>query len=761
MLNNNRLIKWVIAISFFMLFISSGVFANPNVLSIHFKQQGNHQVLAFIKNNSVKVLSDLHYTSNDRINFSAGSCRAMLRPRQRCYLPIILNPTTRSVILTIKNEKQNLLPIYKYKAFKVKHFKKLDTASSNTSGWVPIAENLYGGNFLDLTVNPKDPNIMIATTSLPSKVFLSHDGGKTWQACQQKIYGGEHLTWFHGYLFSIVEGYQLMFSSNNGVTWKKVSGIKNIKPLNLTVNDGKLYELQKNGSIFVTNDGLHWNQHSQAIPNSDTAVVASSFIVNGKRMMISMGGYYEDDILYTSSDSGQHWQILYNLPSGTSIVSMIRVKNTIYAGTTFFNERSGDTINHLIKTTDYGKTWQYLGGKIATSQIQTMKAYHGKLYVAIVVPSGQVGQQGKIYATKDDGLNWVPLGISTKLNTVAGIRFINNTVWLATYSHLRRFDDTTKTWQLADKGIAAIQLNTIYVNHKGWLYTGTLFGQLYISKDQGKTWKIVQGLPYVDHSFMVIPPISESNINGEMYLFNDPELYSSKDNGVTWTKLSQPVKETDPTSGINDIVVRGNQIFDNIFTIGGYKIYTSQNDGKSWHTVCIGHVSPTKFLMAVGPTHVFTGDADPKYIDYDCNNILPSGPENLLGAILYNNNKKNGNNGLLVWLYGGTKGGSLLDTSDNGLHWHSLNTKVLSAKYGVDDVSFNYNSTVMMATTIKHGAFYSLDNGKSWHALGEVPRGEPWPVVTFKGKIFYALGGYNTMYKYTVNKTLHGHETFN
>jgi photosystem II stability/assembly factor-like uncharacterized protein len=121
---------------------------------------------------------------------------------------------------------------------------------------------------------------------------------------------------------------------------------------------------------------------------------------------------------------------------------------------------------------------------------------------------------------------------------------------------------------------------------QGLIYAGTDDGNVQVTNDDGKTWKLVNsGLP----PKWVSRVVASQHETGTVYVsltgyreddFNN-YLYMSEDFGTTWKSISGNL----PSEGIN--VIREDPRNKNILYVGTeLGVYVTQNRGNTWHSLC-------------------------------------------------------------------------------------------------------------------------------------------------------------------------------
>lgn len=148
---------------------------------------------------------------------------------------------------------------------------------------------------------------------------------------------------------------------------------------------------------------------------------------------------------------------------------------------------------------------------------------------------------------------------------ITGIEIVDSTYYVATENGIWRSQDSMQTWQRINQGLPKLKISKLFANDKVAIATIDSVG-VFLSKDKGNTWTKSD----FKHNNLIFSDIDSDN--SFIYLVSYGALYSSSDNGETWS-------DTLLTTWIGDIKCIGNDIF--CATLGG-GIYYSSNQGKNW-----------------------------------------------------------------------------------------------------------------------------------------------------------------------------------
>lgn len=222
-----------------------------------------------------------------------------------------------------------------------------------------------------------------------------------------------------------------------------------------------------------------------------------------------------------------------------------------------------------------------------------------------------VGTSTGIYRSEDEGGHWLQTS-----EQFIGSDFcaIGKTIYAGTREHgIIISHDTGKTWEEIGTPLPEIGWISALIFHDGRLYAGTTYTNVYVSPDSGRTWTIQsEGLPeyYYNPTFAVAnnrlfigvannfggteggvfildgnkwKPTSLRNLTGlslsvvgsRLIVGEYGVLYTSDDNGTTWTEH----RENIPLAYIRKIVQFGSTLFAGT---DGAGVWTSDDNGLTW-----------------------------------------------------------------------------------------------------------------------------------------------------------------------------------
>jgi photosystem II stability/assembly factor-like uncharacterized protein len=403
-------------------------------------------------------------------------------------------------------------------------------------------------------------NIYIGSTN---GVFVSTDGGNSWTSSSTGMQtAGNAVFSFSTSGSNIFAGtfMGVYMSTNAGGTWTAINNGLNNNPIwSLAANATTIYAGTSNGLFFSNNNGNSWSLLNDTIlsnqsSNFQTDISTEVILINGSDILT--GG---NAGIHFSANNGITWNNVDGLPYG-NVYALATNGDIIYA-----SSKDG-----IYSTTDDGISW-----KRRINDGRTLKAKDSCVF------AGFVG--GNIYVSSNYGHTWVlstgffdnssdvlavagttvfaqydlagsPIGYKSTDN---GLSFIQDN---PPYSIFANRDDTSlfALWNntvlyytaglwspvstsIPDSGYALAVNTTAF-------FVGTNGGVL-ISAHNGSSWaKVNFGLSSAKVTCMAVK-------GGALFAgTSNNELYSSFDNGNTWSSITDNFMDTIVVKGLYDAV---------------------------------------------------------------------------------------------------------------------------------------------------------------------------------------------------------------
>jgi photosystem II stability/assembly factor-like uncharacterized protein len=184
----------------------------------------------------------------------------------------------------------------------------------------------------------------------------------------------------------------------------------------------------------------------------------------------------QSSYLLQSTDQGFSWTVLtQNLTNGNIASLAIDPNNYLFACS---------STEGVFRTTDHGKTWDQLNAGIQDQQLSAICADgNGDMYT---------GGFGKLYRSTNKGVTWTQLPYTLPdptypINSISISK--QGTLYVSTATHLiSRSTDKGQSWALDSSSIPAMVINDLLSTPDGKTFVGTDSGVFYIDNKLNSTW---------------------------------------------------------------------------------------------------------------------------------------------------------------------------------------------------------------------------------------------------------------------------------
>ena len=270
-------------------------------------------------------------------------------------------------------------------------FKKTDNNDNNSSQWVPVGNDK--SDLMGFVINPTS---------------------------QEKMYSSGHPQTGGNLGFRI--------SSDYGVTWEKVSDVTSPNPIDFHTmavgsNPNVIYGASGMGDkIYLSLDeGITWSTVNP--PSGERVVTLAVNQTNSNNIYAST-----TNGIFSSNDQGKSWQKTNN--------ELFNRKDTMVTGIEIFsdgktifafvappspNSNTGEAQGYIIKSIDGAKTWTKTEGQISGTQFVSKFVFDndGKIYVALIQNSNEMGVASSVYSSDDNGKTWLLAGTNNEVLAIS------------------------------------------------------------------------------------------------------------------------------------------------------------------------------------------------------------------------------------------------------------------------------------------------------------------------------------------------------
>ncbi len=492
----------------------------------------------------------------------------------------------------------------------------------------------------NVVIDPKDPNIMYATSEQrrrhvhtkigggpESAIYKSYDGGNNWKKLTNGLPAG-HIGGIgiaispvdNNYVYAIIEAQGksggFFKSTDKGESWTKQSSYSTSGQYY-----GEIYcdPIDKNKvfstetfSKYTTDGGKTWKKISAKDRHVDDHAL---WINPNNTNHLIIGG---DGGLYESYDMGKNWRHISNLPVTQFYhvyLDDAKPFYNVYGGTQDNNSIGGPSQNKSRDGVTTEEWFATLGGDgfngavepnnpdIVYSEYQYGNLYrYDKKSKEELCIKPRPGKNELTYRW-----NWnTPFMISphnpTRLYIAANKLFQSNdrgNSWTTISPDLTANIDRN-TWKVMDKywssdavvkDVSTSLYGTIVALDEspvkeGLIYVGCDDGMIQVTKDGGKSWQKINNLPKVPENTYVSDIFADRFDENTVYVsLNNvkrddftPYIYKSTNMGQSWKSISNNLPENGCVRTIQQDFVNKNLIF-----VGTeFGVYFSVNGGEKW-----------------------------------------------------------------------------------------------------------------------------------------------------------------------------------
>ena len=583
--------------------------------------------------------------------------------------------------------------------------------SREVGAWTNLG--LYGGQIYDIAIDPSNPDKMFAGTYMGDGLYVTTDGGNSWQAAEDtfkersvravKIAPSDNDIVWATYTYSVKK------SVDGGYTWLYISyadmqctcqncgewedGQRSCISLAVDPSDaGTVYVgtagpndsyYGSPGAVYKTEDGgSTWTKTNQGNDFDYTVVDIDIDPQNNNiiwAVTSSMGVEGWAGILYRSEDRGETWNNILTMDDSafTTVVVKPNDSNTVFTGSDY----------GIIKHYFDGNEWQHIRPVIPEDiacclvwDIAFDPQNPEALYAA--------WNWGKVSRSVTGGIDWETYTVDHELICLA-VHPTNSEVIFGgeLYAGVFKSENHGQAWSPVNNGINAVIVYDVAIdpNDSAHILAGTLSG-VYEKKPGKTSWSML--LQHGTTSLEFHPTKSltfYAGVFGYLAKTTDGSLSWTYSNYLEWCRVNDIAIDPHDTDTVYIAASRGSD------DLG--RIYKSKDAGASFREVLIAE--------------------NQSGASYDFNVVTfdPSNPQHLFagGGDFYESKAP----------------GDLWESRDGGKNWNRTGLKNKIVNTLIIDPQ---NSSTMYAGC-GHGSsaeapiYKSTDGGKNWRAsFGDIPK---------------------------------------
>lgn len=432
-----------------------------------------------------------------------------------------------------------------------------------------------------ITIDPRNAEHIIASAC--SGIYESLSGGDNWK----KIQGipsqsrrtrdiVQHPTIAGTVYAATTEGFWM--TTNGGKSWALTTQ-RNLEINSIAVHPeepNRVFIATNNYGVMVSNDGgKNFTQTNDNFTSRFTYSVTPDVAQANRLYATTQNTSSSGGFVFTSMDGGKSWTqakgLDINRVSPFAVLQDRVDPNRIFLGTNI----------GIFRSLDRGISWTLLTPPKPKAVKKAPVKARGKLVAKAKAPTKPKPED--IKPPEEAGPKVVP-AFTEKVKVLTFTADDKNGIFAGTDNGLYRSYDIEKGWEKLSFG-AGLNENVFVVYTSplvpGTIWVGTATSGVVVSKDDGKTWTKVEGLP---EGIPVSSITSDPKRPNYIYVGTTQSIYLSRDGGRTWNRS----RGTLPLGNYVSILIDPNNT-DEIFAASSLEadggIVYSDDAGKKWKRV--------------------------------------------------------------------------------------------------------------------------------------------------------------------------------
>jgi photosystem II stability/assembly factor-like uncharacterized protein len=386
-----------------------------------------------------------------------------------------------------------------------------------------------------------------------------------------------------------------------------------------------------------------------------------------------------DGQIYTSTNGGASWRLLYNFNRPKLFLDNIivdpRDSKVIYVAAHRHKDPGG-----FFKTTDGGATWR-------ESQELKAEAIHSLEQSSQDPNILVVGTNNRVYKSTDAGETWAPVSPfgSTAIESLAIDPRDSNTIYAGTWYLPYKSTDGGQSWRsvksgmIDDSDVFAIDIDPRNPNH----IIASACSGIYDSKNSGESWRKIQGIPSQSRRTRAI--LQHPSIAGLVFAGTTEGFWRSTSGGSdgSWQLTTRRDLE------INSIAVHPNNPQTIFIATNNYGVMVSRDAGKNFTPTNEGYSS--RFINVILPDR--------------------ERPERVYASSINT----------------ATGGGFVFISNNGGATWEPAIRNITVTRLTVYSILQDRRDANIIYLGTNYGIYRSTDRGGSWAPIGAPKAGPQKP----------------------------------
>ena len=578
----------------------------------------------------------------------------------------------------------------------------------------------YGGTVTQIAFNSND-DIFVGTTM---GIYRSIDNGESWVRLnirQDNLMVSSIEIDTEDNLYVVLSNEKVFYgewsgnciyrSLDNGDTWDNI--------FNSTSDEqyitSEIISNSKDNILFGTLDGYiyrsvdkgeKWTKSKSGLQAGHVECLAINSDGELFAGMFQLASHPDNCIggIYSSKDNGNSWSIIETNLKSNIWPMCIEIKTD---GTMLV-----ETNGNIYRSADNGQNWDLINNNLPEPRIHSMAINKdGDIFVGPFNSS--------VYWSSSNGESWDKLSNGLTEETVVWSLGTNSKGELFAGTEdqgIFRLSGSQENWVEINNGLSSLNIYFLGKDHHGKIYSGTN-GGVFTSVNNGTSWtKLLYDFgfidPYADGGIFAVDP------SGIVYLGNLNTIYSSKDNGSTWSEINYDGLPTCGREGSSHVCglwsslkIQSNaDLF--LRRVGmGSELYRSSDGGDNWVEI-FSESYPECYAVGLND-YVFVGCED----IYRSSNSGDSFEKiEVSSDKIYTNIGINSEGTIFAFAQDDSQN-YLFTSTDNGDNW-SDKSNFLPNWYFVNCLYFDNDDNIFVGT-YRNGIYFSTDNGNSWSSITE------------------------------------------